>query len=256
MSDHHTTRSFSSRTATFGVSFAALAVALAASPALAESSAAPDAGELLGAAGLQISIERSAQVDNPYWVPTANDGPQAFGNDVPVVSPVPEIVIAAPGTPTTARDPVNVTGVGQMIVDQQNGFIGLCTGTLVNPRMVLFAAHCVNSRAEGAYGQNSGGQPIGFGFGSNNNVGGASAFGGWLNGIAGGARYETNTGRFMYDVNYVSYNPLSLEPDAATFLYADIATTTLDTPAANVPTWALLFSQLPAVPITASLRSG
>ena len=43
-----------------------------------------------------------------------------------------------------------------------------------------------------------------------------------------------------------------LEPNAASFLYGDVATSSLDTPAANVPTWALLFSQLPSVPITAN----
>ena len=152
----------------------------------------------------------------------------------------PQIVISGPpGTPTTARDPVNVTGVGQMIVDTQDGFIGLCTGTLINPRTVIFAAHCVNEMPANAYGQNSGGRPIGFGFGSNNNVAGASAFGGWLN------NYATNPGRYMYDANYVAYNPLSLEPDSAGFLYGDVAIASLDTPAVGIPTWALLFSQLP-----------
>ena len=86
---------------------------------------------------------------------------------------------------------------------------------------------------------------------NSNNTAGASAFGTWLNG-PGAARYGTNPGLFMYDANYVAYNPLSLEPDAAGFLYADIALASLDAPAANVPTWALLFSALPAVPITAN----
>ena len=158
----------------------------------------------------------------------------------------PQIVIANPGTPTTARDPNNVTGVGQMIVDTQDGFIGLCTGTLINPRTVIFAAHCVNEMAATDYGQNSGGRPIGFGFGSNNNVAGASAFGGWLN------NYATNVSRYMYNVNQVRYNPLSLEPDAASFLYGDVALASLDTPAEDIPTWALLFSALPATTITAA----
>jgi len=172
---------------------------------------------------------------------------QAGSTQVPVSTYLePQIVIANPGTPTTARDPNNVTGVGQMIIDEQNGFIGLCTGTLINPRTVIFAAHCVNERAANAYGQNSGGQPIGFGFGSNNNVAGASAFGGWLN------NYATNTARNMFDVNYVAYNPGSLEPDAASFLYSDIALATLDTPGKGIPTWALLFSALPATTITSA----
>lgn len=158
----------------------------------------------------------------------------------------PQIVIGAPGTPTTARDPVNVTGVGQMIIDQQNGFLGLCTGTLINPRTVIFAAHCVNDRAPGDYGSASGGTPIGFGFSSNNNQAGASAFGQWL------GTHQTNTERYMYNSNYVTYHPASLEPDAASFLYGDVAIASLDTAASDIPTWAMLFSPLPATEITAN----
>lgn len=156
----------------------------------------------------------------------------------------PQIVIANPGTPTTARDPVNVTGVGQMIVDQQNGFIGLCTATLINPRTVIFAAHCVNERAANAYG--AGGTPIGFGFGNNNNAAGASAFGGWL------TDHRTNTSRFMFNSNYVAYNPASLEPAANDFLYGDVAVASLDTVAKGIPSWSMLFSALPATTITAA----
>lgn len=163
------------------------------------------------------------------------------------VERAPQIVIGAPGTPTTARDPEDVTGVGQMIIDQQNGFIGLCTATLINPRTVIFAAHCVNDRAPGDYGAATGGAPIGFGFSSNNNAPGASAFGQWLN-----SGYQTNTDRYMYNSNYVTYHPASLEPDAASFLYGDVAMASLDTVATDVPSWAMLFSALPATEITAN----
>ena len=242
------------RAATCGASFSALAIALSAAPALADSSAAPDAAAIArGTADLfqpQLDPQLTIKIDpikaEPQFAQIVPTAPVPQFNPIASTTPDPQIVIAAPGTPTTARDPVNVTGVGQMIIDEQNGFIALCTGTLINPRTVIFAAHCVNERAANAYGQNSGGQPIGFGFGSNNNAAGASAFGQWLGG------YNTNTARFMYDANYVSYNPLSTEPNAASFLYGDIAVASLDTPASNVPTWALLFSQLPAVPITAN----
>ncbi|HWQ86645.1 autotransporter domain-containing protein [Brevundimonas sp.] len=160
------------------------------------------------------------------------------------VERAPQIVIANPGTPTTARDPVNVTGVGQMIIDQQNGFIGLCTATLINPRTVIFAAHCVNERAANAYG--AGGTPIGFGFSSNNNAAGNSAFGGWL------GNHQTNTSRFMYNSNHVAYHPASLEPEANSFLYGDVAIASLDTVARDVPSWSMLFSALPAPTITAA----
>jgi V8-like Glu-specific endopeptidase len=199
-------------------------------------------------------VVREAQSGGTYRLDAgqAELAPQKVGyNRVPIDAVrQPEIVIANPNTTVTDRDPVNVTGVGQMIVDEQNGFIGLCTGTLINPRTVIFAAHCVNERAANAYGQNSGGQPIGFGFSNSNNTAGASAFGGYL------GNYATNISRNMYDVNYVAYNPHSLEPDAAGFLYADVAIASLDTPAANVPTWALLLSALPGKPITAASGAG
>ena len=172
---------------------------------------------------------------------------EAQTNRVPLTDADREIVIAnAPNTTggtanttVTDRDANNFTGIGQMIVDQQNGFIGLCTGTLINPRTVIFAAHCVNDDPANSYGQNSGGKPIAFGFANNNNQAGNSAFGGYL------GNYATNTTRGLYDVNYVAYNPRSTEPDAAGFLYADVAIASLDTPAKGIPTWAMLFSALP-----------
>jgi uncharacterized protein with beta-barrel porin domain len=160
------------------------------------------------------------------------------------VAPEPEILIANPNTPTTARDPVNINGIGQMIVNNGDGTIGLCTGTLINPRTVIFAAHCVNSRNQTAYGANSGGVAIGWGFGTNNNVAGASAFGGYLNGVNGGPAFQTNTARAMFNSNWVAYNQLSLEAASRGFLYGDVAMSALDTPAAGIPTWALMFSPL------------
>jgi len=231
----------------FGASVAAMATSFISAPAVAQiaDGSTPSLRSLIDIS----EVEREAQARS---YARSSEFESWSRPDVSTTELTPQIVVSAPDTPTTARDPVNVTGVGQMVVDQQDGFIGLCTGTLINPRTVIFAAHCVNERPASAYGENSGGQPIGFGFSNNNNTAGASAFGIWLNGNANIARYSTNPGLFMYDANYVSYNPRSLEPDAAGFLYADIAMASLDTPAANVPTWALLFSALPAVPITAN----
>jgi subtilase-type serine protease len=172
----------------------------------------------------------------------------------------PSIVIAQPGTPTTALDTGGVTGVGQMVVDQRNGFIGLCTGTLINPRTVLFAAHCVNENPAGTgvqdpwgYGAAQGGIPIAFGFQPNNNVAGNSAFGRWLNGAL---KYQTATSNYLYNVNQVIYNPASVALGIQNnFLQGDVALASLDTPAANVPTWAILLSALPA-PGTISAAAG
>lgn len=51
----------------------------------------------------------------------------------------------------------------------------------------------------------------------------------------------------MFNINRIFYDPRSLQnPQAAGFIVADIALASLDTPAAGIPTWALLFSTLPA----------
>lgn len=158
----------------------------------------------------------------------------------------PQLVIADPGTPVTAQDPENVTGIGQMIVDQGGGFVGLCTATLINPRTVIFAAHCVNDRAPGDYGAASGGTPIGFGFSNNNHAPGESVVLDWLFG-----GHQTNTSLYMYNSNYVTYHPASVEPGNG-FLYGDVAMAALDTVASDIPSWSMLFSALPAPPITAN----
>lgn len=179
----------------------------------------------------------------------------------------PQIVISVPGTPTTARDPVNINGIGQMIVSTPTATggvsLGLCTGTLINPRTVLFAAHCVNTRPATDYGSGSGGVAIAFGFNNANNTtlpgapAGTSPLRNWLFGSAGRAPNTTSTSEFFYTVNGLAYSPLSLEPAAAGFLYGDVAIASLDTPARNIPTWAILLSALtPPSNVTAANGTG
>lgn len=172
--------------------------------------------------------------------PEAQAGPRIVAVDAE-----PEILIANPGTQITARDTTNITGVGQMVINNGNGTVGLCTGTLINPRTVIFAAHCVNSRAATAYGGSTGGTPIMFGFEANLRAeapGAPDELVQWLFGALAG---KTNLTSSVYNVNQIVYNDFSLEPASRSFLYGDVALATLDTPAANIPTWALLFSPLP-----------
>ncbi|WP_239987326.1 autotransporter domain-containing protein [Sphingosinithalassobacter portus] len=190
-----------------------------------------------------------ATVSNPLALsdPTA----QTSNYTGPRVTPLPNIVVANPGTPATAVDPNNITGVGQMIIDEGEGYVGLCTGTLINPRTMIFAAHCVNEEAATDYGSNQGGKPIAFGFNANNHIVtldgegepdySQSALYQWL--VAG---HQTNKDLAIYNVEYVSYHPGSLEPESAGFLYSDVAVASFDTPAEDIPTWALLFSALTA----------
>ena len=180
--------------------------------------------------------------------------------------PTPQVVIAdpvAPNTPSIALDPNNITGVGQLVVDEKNGFIGLCTATLINPRTVIFASHCVNENPAGngfqdpwGYGTGAGQLPIGIFFNANNNAAGNSAIGHWLNGVTGGPRDLTRINEYAYNISQVLYNPQStLLGVGNNFLQGDVALAVLDTPATNVPTWALLFSALPA-PTTTTAATG
>lgn len=124
-----------------------------------------------------------------------------------------------------------VNGIGMFFTTE----FGVCTGTLINPRTVLFAAHCVNSRPETDYGTNV---QASFSF----NVDNFPALLQWFNGDR-----STNVAQNIFTISQIQYNPDSLlNPQARGFLEADIALATLDTPAAQIPTWALLFSALPA----------
>ncbi len=170
--------------------------------------------------------------------------------------PASAIVVNDNNTPASAVDPNNVTGVGQMVVDFQNGFIGLCTASLINPRTVIFASHCVNENfnedafvSGSAYGTEFGGIPIGFFFNSNNNQAGNSAIGQWLH-----DGYATNTANNTYNANFVVYNPDATSLGLGlNFLQSDVAMASLDTPAVGIPTWTLLFSPLSA-PVHATIE--
>jgi len=125
-----------------------------------------------------------------------------------------------------------VNGVGMFY--RNDGFV--CTGTLINPRTVLFAAHCVNDRPESDYDTNGTIQSA-FSFAVN-------ALPGFQDWIANS--FASNPELFVYNINQILYNPDSLvDPNAFGFLEGDIAVASLDTPAADIPTWALLFSALP-----------
>ncbi len=176
----------------------------------------------------------------------------------------PQITINNNFTPAQAFDPVNINGIGQVITDAGGGSVGLCTASLINPRVVLFAAHCVNTRAATAYGANSGGVGIGIGFETNTRANGAGQpdeLVNWLLGTgAGPGRFQTNRAQQFYNIEQVFWNPASTAAASCTnptscFLEADIATAVLDAPARNVPTWALLFSPL-ATPSTINPATG
>ncbi|TCP33782.1 autotransporter domain-containing protein [Sphingomonas sp. BK235] len=186
-----------------------------------------------------ITMPAQGRASDPITMPA-----QGHASD-PITRPA--IIISQPGTPDSALDPSDVNGVGQMVVDLGGGYLGLCTGTLINPRTVLFAAHCVNeSMAGGAqdpsgYGTNAGQIPIAFGFKADNRRAA------WIWSGSGSGRHRTDTTNAIYNVNQVAYDADSLRLGLdQNFYQADVAVASLDTPAKGIPTWALLFSPLPA----------
>ncbi|WPZ04170.1 autotransporter domain-containing protein [Blastomonas marina] len=169
-------------------------------------------------------------------------------------------------------DEPGVNGVGQMIVFSQTSStgasLGVCTGTLINPRTVITAAHCVHNTAATAYGSQTGegaptygtiaqvygqttGVPISFGFNSTNRCLGVT-----VNGCAVGqgayekwrdSGFRSQAAHNIYNGNQVFYltgaQPVALG-GLGEFANADIALVTLDMHVKGVPTWTLLFSPL------------
>ncbi|WP_323760911.1 autotransporter domain-containing protein [Maricaulis sp.] len=170
---------------------------------------------------------RSCLIASTAIVGIAAATPAFAQEDEPTLVPIDSV------TPEDLVDSAtDVTGIGMFF--RSDGFV--CSGTLINPRTVLFAAHCVNDRAASDYGD--AGIAAAWSFGTDALPG----FIDWINNS-----YGTNADLSVFNVAQILYNPESLaRPDGFGFLEGDVALSVLDTPAGNIPTWALLFSALPA----------
>lgn len=132
-------------------------------------------------------------------------------------------------------------GVGQMFNwNTTTGSVGLCTGQLINPRTVIFAAHCVDDISDESYGALTGGRPISFAFDPEN---------AWPTDLLDWRDAGFNSVPENNLFNVIQVQTVNNAPPG-NFPLGDVALAAFDTHIDHLPTYGMLFS-----PITESAHA-
>jgi len=204
---------------------------------------------LTGAAGCALALAMS---------PAAMAEEAAASADEAAASGAPEAITGSPiGAMTpriTVRDDLGADfadalnnsvdsddtwGAVAQIFLQNNAAGGVflnCTGTLINPRTVLTAAHCLNANSSEVYGlPGAAPQTVLIGFGPDTQ---ASLF----NYLGTGAGFSE--GGVASSTDVIIHPSSNLDNGALPFAWADVAMIALNEPITGVPTMGMLFSPL------------
>ena len=152
--------------------------------------------------------------------------------------------VTVAGSEAYADDP-KWDGAVQIYLEYPDGSIFFnCSGTLINPRTVISAAHCFNEYSSTVYGMESGQIAPIVAYGPDT----FDALFGWLDAGAATTRFE-----FDERTGLVFANQVIIHPDAdpafgnpLDFPGADVSLISLSSPLANIPSYAMLFSPVEA----------